>query len=490
MRKIVIRVVLVAGLLYAGAQAAAPETYHFRAGDLILQVEPALPGGRLTMPLGPIGDLTWTTHTGPFNIEASFHIGGSASSLPSPAEFRDLRLALLLRKVPWILMFGALGGALIIVDGSWRHRARAMLIGAGAVVGAVAIAGAIAAFTFDASRLADPRYRGAIKDAPRILQLLKEVQRDWSGVERNINRAVAGLQRLHTQVVTNVPATPQDTTRLLLISDIHNNPLGLLIAEELATRFEVDGILNAGDFTDRGTAPEGELFASFGDLGLPQVIAPGNHEDRATLERAKRIPDAIVFEPGNDLAEIAGITVIGAADPNAFFIDSNPFNELAEERVPVLCEGLAARWADVRPQVVLVHDPRLGECAAERAREEGAILVFAWGHLHAPAYEQRGTMISVSPGSSGAAGFKSDVVLPYGFSLLEFDRTSGEPISICNFLFVDPSTLEQSTCHIVAGRLEPEPEEPASPTPTTSPTGTPSPGEGSVSPSPSPTPSP
>ena len=480
MKTIAIRITLVAGLLFAGAQATAPETYHFRAGDLVLQVKPALPGGRLTMPLGPIGDLTWTTHTGPFDLEASFLIGGSASQLPRPDEFRDLRLALLLRKLPWILLFGALGSALI-VDGprrAWRERRRTMAIGAAAVLGAVAIAGAITGLTFDANRLADPRYRGAIKDAPRILQLLKEVQRDWAGVERNINRAVAGLQRLHAQVVAEVPVQPEDTIRLLLISDIHNNPLGLLIAEQLADRFDADGILNAGDFTDRGTAPEGELFASFGDLGLPQVIAPGNHEDTATLARAAEIADTVVFGPETNRAIVAGLEVIGEADPNAFFIRSDPSNELAEERVPVLCEGLAALWSETHAPIVLVHDPRLGECAAERAREEGAILVFAWGHLHEPAYEQRGTVISVSPGSSGAAGFKSDVVLPYGFTLLEFDRTTNEPVSVCTFLFDDPSTLQQSTCHIVTGRLVPEDraEEPLPPTtstPTPKPTPTP-----------------
>jgi len=477
MRTLAIRVALLAALLFAGAQSAAAETFHFAAGDLRVGMTPAIPGGRLSLPLGPIGELTWTTHTGPVNLEVQFLIGASADALPTPEQFRDLRLAFVLRKLPWLLLLGAIGGLLIVTHGTLRRRAVAAAIGAGGLLTAVTISFAIVGLTFDADRLADPHYRGPIKDAPRILQLLKEVQRDWAGVERNINRAVAGLQRLHTQVVTDAPGPQADTVRLLLISDIHNNPLGLLIAQELSRRFEVDGILNAGDFTDRGTALEGALFARFADMELPQAIVAGNHEDRATLQRAREISNALVL--GSDEAqqrmEIGGISILGEADPNAAFISSDPFNEVAEEEVPILCEGLRAAWEAEPATVVLVHDPRLGACAAESAAAAGAKLVLAWGHLHEPSYERNGTVLSVSPGTSGAAGFKSDVVLPYGFTLLEFDADTGNPVSVCQFAFASPSELESTSCHIVSGRLFPiDVSEPTpSPSPDTTVTSTP-----------------
>lgn len=474
MRNIAIRVAVLGALLFAGAQSVAPETFRFEAGNLRVQMKPALPGGNLTLPLGPIGELTWTTHTGPINLDVQFFIGGSGDRLPTPEEFRDLRLAFLLRKLPWLILVGALGGLLVVTHGPWQHRARAAGIGVGALAAAIGISGVIVGLTFDANRLADPHYRGAIRDAPRVLQLLKEVQQDWAGVERNINRAVAGLQRLHTQVVTRAPVAPDDTVRLLLVSDIHNNPLGMLIVEELVTRFEVNGILNAGDFTDKGTRLEGDLFAAYSNLGIPHAIAPGNHEDSAALQQARAVEGVVVLgsEEEQQRTEIAGISILGEADPNAYFITSDPFNDVATERVPVLCELLAQRWSADPTMVVLVHDPRLGECARDAADEQDAIMVFAWGHTHEPHFEQDGTVISVGPGSSGAAGFKSDVVLPYGFTLLDFDGETLEPVSVCQFAFSSPGALESSACHILSGRLTPEGEEDdeePTPTPTPSP---------------------
>lgn len=450
MKQLFVRVVLIVGLSISGTQLLAPETFSFRSADIVIQLTPDIPGGRLALSLGPFGELSWSTHWGPLDLHASFLIRPEARDLPTPAEFGDLRFAFVLRKVPWLLLSGILAGALVALGRPRERQLLDMGIGAGLLLGTAFGLVAISAFTFDASALRDPRYIGPVKDAPRILQLLKEVQADWSGVQRNINAAVTGLERLHDQVVTAAPAPPpQDTTRFLLISDIHNNPLGLLIARELATRFAVTAVLNAGDLTDRGTQPEGTLFERFSKFGLPQIIVAGNHEDVATMQQVRRLRDATVLElAGIDHTEIDGITILGEADPNSSTIEDDPDNEQALRMIPERCERLRDRWGVLRPQIVLVHDPHLGACASDAAEEQGVPLVLAWGHTHKQAYDVAGTVIGVSAGTSGANGFKSDKRTDYGFALLEFDRGTRLPISVCLFDFSDPSALRQTTCHL------------------------------------------
>jgi hypothetical protein len=98
----------------------------------------------------------------------------------------------------------------------------------------------------------------------------------------------------------------------------------------------------------------------------------------------------------------------------------------------------------------MVHDPRMGECAAKAAQEQNRPLVFVWGHTHRQAYEVRGSVTGISPGTSGANGFKSANASPYGFSLLELDPLTKALTSVCNFLLDSPSRVRQATCHTAA----------------------------------------
>lgn len=412
--------------------------------------------------LGPFGELSWNTHTAPIDVEASFLLSPKVRDLPDLEDLQDIRLGLLGRKLFWLVLAGALAGA-VVAEGSRRRRLATAGIGAASAAGLFALVMGLSILTFDARALNEPRYRGPIKDVPRVLRLLKEVQRDWTGVRRNINKMVAGLERIHAQIVAaGTEPTPAPTVKFLVVSDLHNNPLGLLLAKELVRRFDADAVLNAGDFTDRGTAPEGELFARFADLGVPQVIVGGNHEDVATLQRVERIPGVVVLESreGRDVREIGGVTVLGDTDPNAYFIGSDPSNDVAEEQIPLLCERLRDRLFATGADVVLVHDPRMGTCAADAAKEAARPLAFVWGHLHRQAFEREGAVVSVSPGTSGANGLKTPRAAAYGFALLEFEPGTSEMTSACLFLFDSPSELRETSCHIRpqdTGSLAPAP---------------------------------
>src|SRR5206468_11850496 len=123
---------------------------------------------------------------------------------------------------------------------------------------------------------------------------------------------------------------------------------------------------------------------------------------------------------GTDTATIKDVTILGDTDPNAYSIDSDPFNERAQQQIPERCERLGQRFLEIRPHILMTHDPRMGECAAQLAERDDIPLVFVWGHLHRQSYEQRGSVVSLSPGTSGANGIKTGSPAPYGFSIIEF----------------------------------------------------------------------
>jgi predicted phosphodiesterase len=447
---VLLRLVLLVGLLFAGSRLMAPTTFGFNAGDLVVRVSAAVPGGRILLDLGPFGELAWRTHATPLDVKASFVIGRSPRELPGIAALRDLRVAFLLRKLPWLALMGGFGGALVF-EGARRRR----IIGAGIGAATLVIGGALVigatVVTFDARALDRPRYRGPIEDAPRVLAILSEIRGDVAGAHRNINKVAEGLQRLHAQILASgAPAGPSGpTVRLLVVSDLHNNPLGLLVAQELVKQFGVRGVLNAGDFTDRGTEPEAELFAAFGTLAPMQLAVGGNHEDRVTLDRIRRIPGMTVLERGGtDVATIEGVKVLGDSDPNAYGISSNPFDDTAEAEIPLRCEALRQRWEAERPIIVMVHDPRQGRCAADAARAANLDLVFVWGHTHRPALDVSGSVLEVSAGTSGANGVKTPKEAPYGFAMLELEPVSGRVVSACLFAFDDPGHLRDASCRV------------------------------------------
>lgn len=458
-RPAVWRAILLIGFAICAGRIFAPVSFPFSSGELVVRVTPNVPGGTVALDLGPFGQLSWNTHTAPLDVRASFVIGERPRELPDLADLRDLRIAFLIRKLPWLALAGLLGG--LLVSGATVRRRAVITGGIGALTflaaGSLVVGATI--LTFDAKALEEPHYRGPIEDAPRVLEVLSEVSRDLAGARRNINKVAEGLLRLHSQITARPTATSDETTRVLVVSDVHNNPIGFLIAEELAQRFGATVTLNAGDFTDRGTEPEAELFARFGTVTPKQVVVGGNHEDRVTLDRVRRMPGVTLLESsGTDLVEAEGIAILGETDPNAYGIASDPRNDLADVEFPVRCEQLAQRFAASKARIILVHDRRLGECAAETARAAGRTLVLVRGHDHKPLLAVDGGVLEMSPGTSGANGIKTPVEAPYGFGLLEFDPSTGELVSACLFAFDDPAHLRETSCRIAP--LAP-PEEPS-----------------------------
>lgn len=456
-RPVVVRGVLLAAVIFVASRIVAPVTLDLGESALQIRAVPRIPGGRSTVPLGPLGTVSFRTHTSPVDFEANLLIDPKAASLPDADDIdvRSWRREFALQKGGWLLAFGVLSGVLVTAGSRRRIIVAAAAGGVGAIVAGGAI-GFAAVATFDLDALDRPVYRGPVRDVPRIVQLAREIGRDFPGTRRNIARAVEGLSRLRADLLAGKTARPAgETIRLLFIADLQSNPIGLLIADRLAGEFDVAAIIDAGDVTERGTALEGEIFASFSSIDVPYVVVPGNHEDDAAIARLQQIPNVVVLTDRDDNTTVAGVTIVGAEDPNARSIDVDPDNQIARTKKPVLCAHLIDRVAQTKAHILLVHDKAIGECAANAAQSTATPLLFAWGHAHRPGFEQRGSVISVSPGTSGAGGVKTDRGSPYGFAILELDADTKVATSVCLFAFEAPGELARADCRLIG-----EPDEP------------------------------
>src|SRR5439155_5921319 len=95
-------------LLFSAGRIVTPRTFAFSSGDLVVRVTPSLPGGRVILDLGPVGELSWHTHDTPITVRANFVLSRRARDLPSLEELADLRVTFLVRIVGWLALTGAL----------------------------------------------------------------------------------------------------------------------------------------------------------------------------------------------------------------------------------------------------------------------------------------------------------------------------------------------------------------------------------------------
>ena len=112
MKSAIIRIMLVAFLVFVSVEVVSPTVFHLETGKLSLRLAPAIPGGELKLGLGPLGEVSWGTHYfgelfyGPLNVEAVFVVGDNAETLPQPEDFGGLTWKLIWDKLPWLLPFG------------------------------------------------------------------------------------------------------------------------------------------------------------------------------------------------------------------------------------------------------------------------------------------------------------------------------------------------------------------------------------------------
>lgn len=370
-------------------------------------IRPAIVG-RTALEFPPLGSVAARTHMSPLLLDLRIdqvHIEQTAKWLKqrkSPRQTVDLVEAGIRRiayRLAYLSVIIAAAGALFACL-LFRVGRRHLLAGTLAGLLGVLIPLALAAATYNPGAFDTPQFQGEMSQGPHLLNVAQQAWQSNAGIIKDIpriaSRTVALCQRLEQAGYQGLNGS-QPYCRVLLISDLHNNPVGVRFALDLAQTYQPKLVLIAGDFTDLGHPLEPELLAGLKKFDVPIVAVAGNHDSRATVRVLKTIPEMTVLD--GQVVDKGGFSIIGFGDPSARrsgtgSVDTSP------ARLRALARRIGSRLHHAQPDILLVHNNDLARSVA------GCAPVIADGHLHKASVRSQSGSVLVNPGTTGAAGVR------------------------------------------------------------------------------------
>jgi predicted MPP superfamily phosphohydrolase len=423
------------GLLVGGhvTQDVGPFSAQF-------SVVPALHGGA-EIQLPPLGAVSWHSHSGPAHLEINLSALDNdrtraliqdpngilhASNNAAADITRGITRLVLQATAAAILGAMALGA---LVFRSMRRVAICGIVALSVVAGSLGIA----ALTFRKESLNEPRYEGLLINARTVVGDAERIATNYDQYRDQLQRLVTNVTRLYTAYnALPLYEPPDNTIKVLHISDIHLNPAAWSVIQTVVTQFNIDVVVDTGDLTDWGTEPEASFVNSIGRLKVPYVFVRGNHDSKLTEAAVRRQPNAVVLD--NSVATVDGLTFAGIGDPR-FTPDktAQPTDPAAASQLDAglrvmgqtLANTIQAYGGPV--DVALTHDPATAPPLA------GVVPLVLAGHLHqrqvsempvTPPSKYPSTLLMVegSTGGAGLRGLESGEPLPLQLSVLYFGQ--------------------------------------------------------------------
>ncbi|MEX2288923.1 MAG: metallophosphoesterase [Mycobacteriales bacterium] len=415
------------GLLSAAAAMTAWGTISHDIGPLEtrLSLVPSLSGG-ITVGVPPLGRLELPTHAGPLQVSATVTgidpararalLGasnpGRTVTAQVTADSQDALAAAAARSLLVALAAAALTCAVVF------RRRRAVLGGTAMAALALAASATVAATTLRTEALNEPTFDGLLIQAPALIGRVQ----DFDAYSERLAQLTANVAGVYGSLATLPAAPPADSTRVLWVSDIHNNPQSFTVMSQLLEQFDVSAIVDTGDIVDVGSEVENRLLSRIGTFGVPYLYARGNHDSRIVTQAfIEKQPNARALEAG-EVVEVAGIRFAGIGDP-LFRPNKAQKGDAEANEAKLLAAGerlLAAIDDDPAPvDVVLVHNPKVAEPLF------GRVPLILDGHTHERRHRTGAGTLELTQGSSGGAGLRTldeGEALPLQMSVLHFDE--------------------------------------------------------------------
>ncbi len=411
--------------LVVGGQTTSP----IGPVDTRLSLRPALTGDTIVN-IAPLGSLWLDSHDGLLQLRIAVDQVRADDALhllkhPISAEAfgdriaEDLRLAVtgLVIKSAVSMLLGASLLALLV----FRRPGRTGLSALVATVMIVATT-AVSVSTFTPSSIAEPRYRGLLSSAPSLVGNVQHIVQNFTEYSAQLGHIVTNVSQVYT-ATSALPTYQPDpgTVRVLHVSDIHLNPAAWDVIHSLTKQFKIDVIVDSGDLTDQGSAPETQFVDEISTFDVPYVYVRGNHDSRRVQE-AVADQDAIVLD--REKETVAGLTFYGVGDPR-FTPDlsaGKTGRKYTTAKLATLGRSYARQLRGHNPSVdvAVAHGP-----AVARGFDGAAPLVLA-GHAHKRSTKllPRGTRLFVqgSTGGAGLRGLDHNKPTPLQCSVLYFNR--------------------------------------------------------------------
>ncbi len=398
--------------------------------DATLAIRPGSGGAEVAVP--PLGSLAVDVFDGPLRLDVQLQ---SVDQVRAQALADDpVRLAGVVDRVTEdlqgavvklvvITVLVAVAGAALV---SWLvlRRRREPLIAAGLAGALLLTIGGIGATTWRPEAMATPRYTGLLVNANSLIGSAQDIVARFDAYRASLEDLVANVGSLYSTLSALPPPGAADrTVALLHVSDLHLNPAGFDLVEQVAGQFQVDGVLDTGDITDWGSPPENQLIGTVGRLGVPYVFIRGNHDSAVTADLVAAQPNTTVLD--DSAVEIAGISIVGARDPRFTPDKSTGDDDAGPEVLTRSGEQLAEliESMDEPADVALVHDPK------QAPPLDGLTPVVLAGHTHDRDVSELddGTLLMVQ-GSTGGAGLRAlegEFPEPLTCTVLYFDADTG-----------------------------------------------------------------
>jgi predicted phosphodiesterase len=476
------------GLVGAWIAMALLAHVTVQMGPFHVRLDARFGRGETRVALPPFGSLAADTHLSPLTLSATLEdvgvedltdvvrergVDGLVSDVERDAKARIVTLA-------WrVLVVAGIGGAtlgLLVFRTRWHPVGGAVVA---AVIG-VAFCEVLMLTTFQVSALSEPTYSGSLGLAPDLIGPVRETSGRFDELRAGLQRVVDGAVTAYTNLQTTT-SVGGDAIRVLHISDIHASPLGMDFAQEVASGFDVDMVIDTGDITSFATPIEDLMVSRIPAFGCPYLFVRGSHDSIAIQASIAREPNGVVLD-GN-ARTIDGLRIYGLGHP-AFTpargvpVDDEEFAELARSAGPVIASDLDRLLDPV--DLVAVHDDRMAEAVA------GRVPLVISGHFHETTARVIDGTLFLRIGSTGGsgAGIFRGLDVPFSAEILYFSREEAPKLIAYDVIEQDPDsgslTVKRTTISEEFGELVPTPTPSVTITPTPSLTFTTNPGGGTM----------
>jgi predicted phosphodiesterase len=375
-----------AGLAVAGTTRQPVGPFEAR-----FSVEPSFTGGT-AVELPPLGSVHLRSHSGPAHVTidlASLDSDRTRELFRRPDAVDRVSASAVddiaqgVTRLALQATGAALLGAMVLAAIVFRSMRRVAACG-GIALAVMVTSLAVGVKTFRQESIAEPTYEGLLINARNVVGEARAIADRYDAYREQLQRMVTNVSRLYTTFSTlPVYEPPDDTIKVLHVSDLHLNPAAWSVIHTVVNQFGIDVVVDTGDITDWGSEPEASYVAEIGRLGVPYVYIRGNHDSTVTATSVAQ-QGAIVLD--NVVQEVGGLRFAGIGDPR-FTPDKGSEPTAAgdpegvnggEDLLTRSGSALAATisgWPEP-VDIALVHDPASAEPLA------GTVPVVLAGHRH------------------------------------------------------------------------------------------------------------